>query len=110
MKYISTTLSIYKMDTWSISTALSLFKLFFFLTFLHTQKVIALVGSNGLKAARMHSRYPSTPQLGRYLSVTTEKKLNLILLQLDLQRQTSLKNLWCFTKVFAKRFLKPLYG
>lgn len=38
VKYISTTLSMYKMDTWSISTALSLFKPFFFFKLLGIHK------------------------------------------------------------------------
>lgn len=61
------------MDTGSTSIALSFFKLFsFFLPPRPTQKLIALVGSNALKAVRMHSRYSSTLQLGRCLFVTTD--------------------------------------
>lgn len=72
LQYISTTLSVHKMDTGSTSTVLPFFQLFFFfLPPWHTQKVVALAGSNGLKAARMHSRYPSTSQLGGCLFVTT---------------------------------------
>lgn len=81
LQYISTTLSVHKMDTGSTSTVLPFFQPFFFFSYLlgiH-KRWLPCFGSNGLKAARMHSRYPSTPQLGGRLFVTTDcckSKLN----------------------------------